>query len=128
VDSRRAPQWILVAHPLNKITQATINSRPPCPISRFPTPEHSETSPVPPQDGLRLNDLGRTKKAWPKLGHPYEQRAIATTQSKTRRCPSQSNVELMAEKQILGFKPEPRLEHVGDEHSERVQNRNHRSQ
>jgi hypothetical protein len=34
----------------------------------------------------------------------------------------------MAEKQILGFKPGPRLEQVGDEHSERVQDRNHRSQ
>jgi hypothetical protein len=31
----------------------------------------------------------------------------------------------MAEKQILGFKPAPRLEHVGDQHSERVQDGNH---
>jgi hypothetical protein len=32
----------------------------------------------------------------------------------------------MAQKQILGLKPAPRLEHVGDEHSKRVQNRKHR--
>ena len=44
-------------------------------------------------------------------------------QSKTRWCPPQSNVELMAEKQILGFRPGPRLEQVGEEHSERVQDR-----
>ena len=31
-------------------------------------------------------------------------------QSKTRWCPPQSDVELMTEKQILGFKPAPRLE------------------
>ena len=34
----------------------------------------------------------------------------------------------MAEKQILSLKPAPRLEQVGDEHSERVQDRKHRSQ
>jgi hypothetical protein len=30
------------------------------------------------------------------------------------------------EKQILGFRLAPRLEHVGDEHSERMQDRKHR--
>ncbi len=34
----------------------------------------------------------------------------------------------MMEKQILSLKPAPRLEQVGDEHSERVQDRKHRSQ
>jgi hypothetical protein len=34
----------------------------------------------------------------------------------------------MAEKQVLGFKPAARLEQVGDKHSERVQDRKHRSQ
>jgi hypothetical protein len=34
----------------------------------------------------------------------------------------------MAEKQILSLKPAPRFEQVGDEHSERVRDRKHRSQ
>jgi hypothetical protein len=34
----------------------------------------------------------------------------------------------MAKKQVLGFKPPPRLEQVDDEHSERVQDRKHRYQ
>jgi hypothetical protein len=34
----------------------------------------------------------------------------------------------MAEQQILCLKPAPRLEQVGDEHSERVQDRKHRAQ
>ena len=55
-------------------------------------------------------------------------RAITAAQSKTRWCPPQGDVELMAKKQILSFKPAPRLEQVGDEHSERVQDRKHRSQ
>src|SRR6185437_15815067 len=44
----------------------------------------------------------------PEPGHPYEQRAITATQSKTRRCPPHSDRELMAEKQILGLKPDRR--------------------
>jgi hypothetical protein len=32
----------------------------------------------------------------------------------------------MTEKKVLGFKLPPRLEQVGDEHSERVQDRKHR--
>ena len=82
---------------------------------------------MPPQDGFRLNHLSSTDQVRPDPGHPYEQRAIAATQSKTRRCPPQSDVELMTEKQVLSFKPAPRLEQIGDEHSERVQDRKHRS-
>ena len=49
-------------------------------------------------------------------------------QSKTRRCSPQGDVELMAQKQILGLKPEPRLEQIADEHTERVLDRKHRSE
>jgi hypothetical protein len=45
-----------------------------------------EASAMPTQDGLRLNHLHRTKKVWPNPGHPYEQRAITATPSKTRWC------------------------------------------
>jgi hypothetical protein len=34
----------------------------------------------------------------------------------------------MAQKQVLGLKPAPRLEYVADKHSERVQDRKHRSE
>jgi hypothetical protein len=83
---------------------------------------------MPTQDGLRPNHLHRTKKARPKPRHPYEQRAITATQSKARRCPPHGDRELMAEKQILSLKPALRLEQVGDEHSERVQDCKHRTQ
>ena len=75
---------------------------------------------MPSQDGLRLNHLHRIKQARPKPGHPYEQRAITAKQSETRRCLPHSDRELMAEKQILGLKPAPRLEQVGDEQAERA--------
>jgi hypothetical protein len=42
--------------------------------------------------------------------------------------PPQGDVELMTEKKVLGLKPAPRLQHVGDEYSERAQDRKHRSE
>jgi hypothetical protein len=106
----------------------TIDLRPRCPISRFPTPKHLEASTMPPKDRLRLNQLGCTEQVRPEPRHPYQQSAVNAVQSKTRRRPPQSNIELMTEKQILGFKPTPRLEHISDEHSECVQDRKHRIQ
>jgi hypothetical protein len=35
----------------------------------------------------------------------------------TEVVPAAKDVELMAEKQVLDFKPAPRLDHVDDEHS-----------
>jgi hypothetical protein len=81
---------------------------------------------MPPKDGLQLNHLGRAEQARPEPGHPYQQRPVTAAQSKERRCLPQSDVELMTEKQVLSFKPASRLEYVGDEHHEQVQDRKHR--
>ncbi|HEX9870030.1 MAG TPA: hypothetical protein VGC99_15835 [Candidatus Tectomicrobia bacterium] len=81
---------------------------------------------MPPKDGLWLNHLDCTKKTRPKPGHPYEQCAITATQLETRWCPPQSYGQLVAEKQILSFKPAARPKQVGHEHSERTQDRKHR--
>ena len=108
--------------------QTTIDLRPPCPISGFPTPEDFEASAMPTQNGLRLHHLDRTNKARPEPGHPYEQRAITAAKAKAGWSLPQSDGKLMAEKQILSFKPAPRLEQVGYQHSEHVQDCKHRSQ
>ena len=83
---------------------------------------------MPTKYGLRLNHLGPAKQARPNPSHPYEQCPINPAQSKTRRCTPQRDVKLMTKEKILGFKPQPRLEQVGAEHSERVQDRKHRSE
>jgi len=128
MDSGRAPLRVLLAHPLNEIAQATIDLRSPCPISRFPAPESFETSAMPPQNGFRLNHLGRTKQARPEPCHPYQQCSVKPAQSKARRRMPQNDIELMTEKKVLGFKPASRLEQVGDEYSECVQDCKHRHQ
>ena len=128
MDPGCSPLRVFPAHPSDQVTQAPIDLRPPCPLSRFPAPERLEARTVPPQDRLRLNDLGRTEQARPEPGHPDQQRPVTAAQPKTRRRPPQGDAELMAKEQVLGFKPAPRLEQVDDEHSERVQDREHRSE
>ena len=98
------------AHPLDQIPQAPIDLWPPYPISGFPTPERIKASAMPPQDGLRLNQLSHAQQARPEPGHGDEQGTVTAAKSKTRWCSPQSDVELMTEKQILSFKPGPRPE------------------
>src|SRR6266513_489544 len=114
------PLRVFLAHPLNEITQATIDLRAPCQLSRFPAPESFPARAMPPQDGLRLNHLGHTEQARPEPGHPCQQCPVTAAQSKARRRTPQGDAELMTEKQVLGLKPATRLEQVGEEHSERV--------
>jgi hypothetical protein len=60
---------------------------------------------------LIVSSIGRQiNEARPEPAHQYEQYAIATAQSKTRWRSPQSDGKLMAEKQILSFKPAARFE------------------
>src|SRR5215510_12264445 len=127
MDPRCSPPRVFLAHPSDQIAQLSIDLWPPCPLPRFPTPECRETRTMPAKDGLRLNDLRRTEQARPAPGHPDQQGAVTAAQSKTRRRTSQGDAKLMAEEQVLGFKPARRLEEVNDEHCERMQEREHRS-
>ena len=73
---------------------------------------------MPSQDGLRLHDLGDIEQPGPNPRHPYRQRPVTAVQPQPRRRLPQCDVELMTEKQVLGFEPASRLECVGDEHHE----------
>src|SRR6266404_6166873 len=121
-----APQWVLLVHSTDEIAQLMRDSGPSWPTLGFPAPESFPARAMPPKDRLRLNDLGRTDQARPEPGHPYQQRPVTAAWSEARRCLPQSDVELMTEKQVLSFKPASRLEYVGDEHHEQVQDRKHR--
>jgi hypothetical protein len=57
---------------------------------------------------------------WAKSVSLYQYRPITAVQAQTPRCSSQGDVELVTEKKVLGFKPAPRREHVGDENYERL--------
>jgi hypothetical protein len=81
---------------------------------------------VPSQDGFGLYHLDRVNKARPKPDHPNAGSLITAVRSQPGKRPPHRDIQLMSEKQILGLKPAPRLEQVGDEHPKRVQERKHR--
>src|SRR4030088_758871 len=81
---------------------------------------------MPPQDRGRFNDTGQTEQARPQPARPSQQRAITGPQPQTWRSVPQGDVQLMTEKQVLGFKPASRLEQIGEIRSKQVGDREHR--
>ena len=63
------------------------------------------------------------------LGTPYAGVATRTQRQRrveyARRRPPQGDVELMAQKQIFSLEPAPRLEQIGDEHCQQMEDRKH---
>src|SRR5258708_20481163 len=70
MDAGRSPLRVFPAHPSDKVTQATIDLWPPCPLSRLPPPERRKAPTLPSNNFLRLTDLRRAEQVWPKPGHP----------------------------------------------------------
>jgi hypothetical protein len=70
-----------------------------------------------------LNDAAQTEQAWPEPSHPHQQRSVIPTQPQAGRCTPQGNIELMPKKEILGFKPAPRLEQIGDKRPKQMEDR-----
>jgi hypothetical protein len=104
MDPGSSPPRVFLAHPSDKVTQALIDPCSSCLPSRSPAPKRLEARALPPKDGVRLNNAGRTEQARPELGHPNQQRPVTAAQSGTRRRMPQGDAELMTEKQVLGFK------------------------
>ena len=82
---------------------------------------------MPPRDRVRLNDAGQIEQAWPDSGHPHYQGAITAMQPQTVWCTPQGNIELMPKKEVLDFKPAPRLEQVGDKRPKQMEHGKHRA-
>jgi len=126
VDARGTPQRVLLAHPTNEFARLTADRGPPWPGAGFPAPIGAKACSMPPQYRVRLNNPNRLEQAWPKPAHPYQQRPVAPTQLQTMRCPPERDVELVTKKEILDVHLPPRLEPVGDEDHEQVENGKHR--
>ena len=92
-------------------------------------PEHDQVVDAFPSDRadqpLRLPILNRINQVRPKPNHPDHEGTIATVQPNPLRCMPQFNVQLMPEKQNLGFKPTARLQQVDEEPSKAVHDRKH---
>ena len=97
----------------------------PWPTLGFPAPIGPKSCAMPSQDGIGLNNLSQTEQAWPEPRHPHQQDPVTPPQPETSWCSPQGDVELMPQKEVLNFKPAPRLEQIGDIHSKQMDDRNH---
>jgi hypothetical protein len=125
MDAWGAPQWVLLAHPLDEFAQLTANSGSPWPAARLPMPIGPKSRSMPPQDRVRLNDAGQTEQARPPSGHPNHQGTVSCPKPDTFWAP-QRNVELMTQKKVLDFKPAWWLEQIGYKCCKQVDDRKHR--
>jgi hypothetical protein len=80
---------------------------------------------MPPQDRAGLNHAGQPEQAWPEPRHPDHQDPVTATEPKTVWHLPKRDIELVAKKKVLDFKPAPRLEQVGDEHPEEMEDGKH---
>src|SRR6266446_3439716 len=126
MDPGRAPLRVSPADPLDEISQATIDLRAPCPLLGFPAPEKLSSPRDATEGSSPAERPGPHRSGSARAGSAIQQRPVTAAWSEARRCLPQSDVELMTEKQVLSFKPASRLEYVGDEHHEQVQDRKHR--
>ena len=90
MDARRAPQWILLAHPSDEFAQLRFDFGPARLTAGFPAPIGPKPRSMPPQDCIRLNDTGQDRQAWPDPGHPHHQGAITAMQPQTVWCTPQA--------------------------------------
>jgi hypothetical protein len=81
---------------------------------------------MPPQDAGRLNNSGQIEQARPHSGHPNHQGTVTWPKPDTLRDSPQGDVELMTQKEILDFKPAPRLELIGYKCRTQMDDRKHR--
>jgi hypothetical protein len=82
---------------------------------------------MPPQDRVRPNDAGQTEQAGPEPSHQRDQGPVTATQSRTMRCTSKSDIQLMPKKDILDFKPVWRLAQSGDKRRKQMEDGKHRA-
>ena len=126
MNSRSAPQWILLAHAPDEIAQLPLDPGPAWPTTRFPAPVGPKTRSMPPQERGWLHNLGQTEQARPHSGHPNHQNPVIRPEPETLRGSPQGDVELMTQKEVLDFKPVPRLEKIRYKACKQVDDRKHR--
>ena len=101
VDTRCAPERVVLAHLPDQVPQLAVDFRPARPTARSPAPIGPKPCSMPSQDGVGLHHAGQSYQAWPEPGQPYHQSPVAIAQAQAMRCPPQCDIELMPQKKIL---------------------------
>jgi hypothetical protein len=80
---------------------------------------------MPTKHRLRLYYLDCTRKVGPEPDQRSQNSTVDAVEAQPRWRMPQGNVELVAEKQILGLKPPTRLEQISDQDRNSPQSRRH---
>src|SRR5438876_7811902 len=92
MDARRAPQWIVNAHPPDQRAQVRVYLRSASKGAGFPPPISSEAGPVPAHQGLRPDDRDGLEDRWkPSIQHDQEQAIPIRKLDATAHPPLQHN-------------------------------------
>jgi len=110
MDTRRASQRILDAHPPDQRTQIRINLRSPSPGARFPTPITVKAGPMPPNERLGSDDRENVQDQREPSIQPDKEPTIAVREPDSPLHLTPQDDRLMSERRILCFKPALRRE------------------
>ena len=126
MDARRAPQWIVHAHPPDQCSQVRIDWRPASQRARFPTPVAAKTSTMPAHDGLGPDDRDRLQDRRKPPIQLDEEQAIAIRELDPTAHLAPQHDQLMSQRGVLRLKSALRLEERGNQVQEEEYQRDHR--
>src|SRR5271168_48620 len=99
MDTRRAPQWVLAAHPPDQRSNFGINPWTAADAARLPAPVGTEAASVPADHGLRLDDDDSVEERWVQAIQPHHQQAVDVPQEQTLWMLAAHHYELLAQEE-----------------------------
>src|SRR5258708_18692518 len=105
MDARRTPQPIGQAHLPDKAPDLPWYLRPTAPSARLPAPIQAEPRPMPPDDGLWLDNRQRVQHRRKQAIEPDEEQSVRRRQPRPRAYALTQHTQLMPQQHDLGFQP-----------------------
>jgi hypothetical protein len=115
MDARRAPQWIVRAHPPDQRPKIGIDLRPTSQASGFPTPIPAKAGAVPTHEGCGLNDRDRLQDRRKPSIQLDEEKAITARELDTPPHLPPQHGQLLPKYGILCLKPALQFEWRGEQ-------------
>src|SRR5712671_56836 len=125
MDAGRTPQPIGQAHLPDKAADLPWYLRPTAPSARLPAPIQAEPRPMPPDDGLWLDNHQRVQHRRKQAIEPDEEQSVRRRQPRPRGYALTQHTQLMPQQHDLGFQPRLRLERRDQDVDEQDQERDH---
>ena len=113
VNAWRAPKRVFDAHPPDQRAQLRVDLRSPSQRARLPTPVAAKAGPMPPHEGLGLDDREDLQDRRNPAVQLDKESAIMVREPDATMEPAPQDIQLMSKHRVLSFKPQLRLERRG---------------